>query len=350
MKIAQIICTFPPYKGGMGNSAFCLARALEKEDCVITTITPLYKNQNITKEKARQKVIRLKPFLQYGNGAFLPQLFFRLKNFDTIYLHYPFFGGAEVVWFFLLFFKKDLIIHYHMDTPQLSTAAKILSLPSRLIRRSLFKKARAVVSASLDYAAQSDIADIYQKNKDKFHEIPFGVDTDKFYPSRTESNQADLNILFVGGLDQAHAFKGVDVLIKAVAKLEPEIPWHLTVVGKGELKTAYQELAEKLGLKNKVEFLDNINNEKLPQIYCQAQVFVLPSIDKNEAFGMVLLEAMASGVPVIASNLPGVRKVFQDQEQGLLIEPKNPEDLKTKLEQILISPEKRKSMGLAARK
>src|SRR5574344_1764417 len=99
MKIASIVCTFPPYAGGIGNSAFRINKLLEDKH-EITVFTPA----------------TIKPWLHYGLGAFIPQLFWKLNKFDYIYLHYPFFGTAEVVWFFKLFFKRPkLIIHYHMD-------------------------------------------------------------------------------------------------------------------------------------------------------------------------------------------------------------------------------------------
>ena len=75
----------------------------------------------------------------------------------------------------------------------------------------------------------------------------------------------------------------------------------------------------------------------------------MPSINSNEAFGLVLLEAMACGTPVIASNLPGVRSVFEAGVQGLLAEPGNVDDLKNKIAEILADNDKREMMGLASR-
>ena len=98
-----------------------------------------------------------------------------------------------------------------------------------------------------------------------------------------------------------------------------------------------------------MEFLGKISDEELPRIYQQADLLVLPSINKNEAFGLVLLEAMACGVPVIASDLPGVRTVFEDGRQGLLCKPGDVSDLKNKIEEILADEEKRKIMGKEAR-
>jgi len=355
MKIASIVCTFPPYAGGIGNSAYEINKLLEDQH-EITTFTPA----------------TLKPWLHLGHGAFLPQLLWRLNKFDYIYLHYPFFGTAEVVWFFKLFFRRPkLIIHYHMDVRGLSPLARFLSLPSRLIRRSLLNQAETIVTASLDYIKSSQIKSYYETHKNKFQEIPFGIDLEKFQPkllNRPLDNKIiaraqeivhyindkfikrdRLNLLFVGGLDQAHYFKGIDVLLNSLV-IVTNRNWRLKIAGEGNLRPHYEELSNRLNIKNQVEFTGKLNGAELVRAFQNADLFILPSINSNEAFGLVLIEALACGVPVIASNLPGVRRVFSDHEQGLLIEPGNPIDLKNKLEFIFNNEELRRVMALAARR
>jgi glycosyltransferase involved in cell wall biosynthesis len=355
MKIASIVCTFPPYAGGIGNSAYEINKLLEDQH-EITTFTPL----------------TLKPWLRLGHGAFLPQLLWRLNKFDYIYLHYPFFGTAEVVWFFKLFFRRPkLIVHYHMDVRGLSLLARFLSLPSRFIRRSLLNQAEIIVTASLDYIKSSQIKNYYETHKNKFQEIPFGIDLEKFQPkllNRPLDNKIiaraqeivhyindkfikrdRLNLLFVGGLDQAHYFKGIDVLLNSLVIVSNR-NWRLKIAGEGNLRPHYEELSSRLNIKNQVEFVGKLNGAELVRAFQNADLFILPSINSNEAFGLVLIEALACGVPVIASNLPGVRRVFNDHEQGLLIEPGNPTDLKNKLEFIFNNEELRRVMALAARR
>ena len=99
-----------------------------------------------------------------------------------------------------------------------------------------------------------------------------------------------------------------------------------------------------------VEFSGGLSGPELIRAYQNADLFILPSTNSNEAFGLVLIEAMACGVPVIASDLPGVRRVFNDHEHGLLIKPNSPEDLKKKLEFIFKNEELRRVMSLAARR
>lgn len=355
MKIASIVCAWPPYAGGIGNSAQQINQLLEEKH-ELTTFTPS----------------TIKPWLRYGHGAFIPQLFWKLNKFDYIYLHYPFFGTAEIVWFFKLFFRRPkLIIHYHMDVKNFNLFTKFFSLPSRLIRRALLNQAETIVTASLDYIKDSQIKNYYQKHTNKFQEIPFGRDLNKFQPkvinhpldnkiiARAKEivhyindkfiKRDRLNLLFVGGLDRAHYFKGVEILLNSLVVVNPK-KWRLKIVGDGDLRPYYEALAERLKLNEQVEFSGKLNETELIRAFQSADLFILPSINGNEAFGLVLVEALACGVPVIASNLPGVRRVFTDHIEGLLFEPGDSEDLKKKLEFIFNNEEVRRVMSLAARR
>lgn len=345
MKIAQVVCTFPPYLGGIGNSAFNFAKFFSDKNIEIITFTPKYEK----KINSSEKIIRLSPWIKYGNGALIPQILWKLKKYDAIYLHYPFFGGAEIVWLYKIFNKKKkLIVHYHMDVKGLNFFAKFLSLPSKLILKSLLKQTDYITCASFDYIEKSQISETYLKHKKKFKEIPFGVDINRFFPAKDKKNNKT-ELLFVGGLDRAHYFKGVDILLKAASKISHN-NWRLQIVGNGNLLPQYKNLAEKLKIKERVNFLENIGDEKLPEIYAGADIFILPSINQNEAFGIVLLEAMASGLALIASDLAGVRKVFENQKQGLLVEPKNVEDLKKKIEYLSKNKSEADLMGKRGRK
>lgn len=352
MKIANIVCTYPPYRGGIGTAACDFACLLKKRGHEVITFTPDYDGEADKKKDKEDGVIRLKTFLKYGNGAFLPQLFCRLKDFDCIYLNYPFFGAQEVVCLLLKFFakKKKLVIRYHMDVVASSFLAKILSWPSKFIFSFLFSRADLIITASLDYVQNGDLAKVYNEYKEKFVEIPYGVNIEKFKPREKEKDET-FKILFVGGLDQAHYFKGLDILFKAVDKLDKEhTDWSLNIVGDGNLRHKYEKIATELGFLDKIIFLGKISDEDFQEKYKEASCLVLPSINKCEAFGIVLIEAMASGIPVIASSLAGVRSVFKDGVEGLMIKPKDSDDLKDKLKYLIDNKDKREEMGEAARK
>ncbi len=343
MKIAQVVCAYPPYSGGIGNSAQKIQKILEPHHhSTVFTI----KNKGELKEE--NNIIRINGKPRLGHGAILWPLLKKLKNYDYIYLHYPFFGTSFLVYLFkILNPQKKLIIHYHMDVKQQNIIYQILSWPEKLIRNSLFKKADTIISASLDYIKHSQIKNFYQKNPDKFQEIPFSINTNIFKTS--ENEKKDKTILFVGGLDKAHYFKGVDILIKALSQIK-NLDWNLKIIGQGELKKDFIKLATDLKIINRSEFLGQLSLEELIKNYQSARVLVLPSINSNEAFGIVLIEALACGTPVIASDLPGVRAVFEDGVSGLLSQSGNISDLKEKIKIILEDDELHQKMSQAARR
>jgi len=365
MKIAQVVCAYPPYAGGIGQSAKRFGDILDTEYQVTTfTLKPQIEVATNT-----DKVKYLNPFFRYGHGGLPFSLLFSLKKFDCIYLHYPFFGASEIVWLFLLFNKKTkLVIHYHMDTADLAWFLKPLAWPSSLIKKSLFKRANTIISGSLDYVQNSQISNLVKKYPKKFKEVPFGLDTNLYSPRIPEGGhgviaktkeivnfvtknfikRGQVNLLFVGGLDSAHYFKGLIILFEALTKIEHK-HWRLNIIGSGNLRGSYQRQAEALGLSRKIKFLGRLDETTLIKTYQSSDIFILPSINRHEAFGLVLTEAMACGVPVIASNLPGVRTVFRDGLDGLTVEPGNAQDLAEKLAELIGDEPKRSDMGRSAR-
>lgn len=380
MKVAHVVCAFPPFRGGMGNVAFEFARILSKIGHEVTVFTadnpsPVFFKKNKEQRvcdldneeiynsgeaqiKEKFKIVRLKPLFRYGYAAFLPQLFWRLNNFDIIHLHYPFYGAAEIILLKKIFAgqKMKLIVHYHMDTIGAGLKGIIFKLHRLIIFPFLIKLADTVTCASLDYIKHSNSSFFYEKYNKKFRQTLFGVDLDFFKPDDFSDSKIAVNaspqgekiILFVGGLDKAHYFKGLKNLLESVKKLENN-SWKLLIVGEGDLRPYYEKLASELGVGNRMKFTGSASPGKLAEYYRGSYVLVLPSTDKSEAFGLVLLEAMASGTPVIASNLPGVRSVFKNGKEGLSIKPGDVNDLTSKLRAILKYEKMADEMGRAAR-
>jgi len=337
----------------MGNSALHMAAAVADFHHDVTIITPDYGNKRVHDQEQsleinKINVIRLKPVLTYGNAAWLPQLTWVLMKYDIIHLHYPFYGAIQAV-LAAKFFKPGLklILHYHMDTKAPGFKGLIFKTYKKIFFPIVFRVADFVTCASLDYIKHSDIAKYLEKKPHKFDQIPFGVNHDLFKATSKPSDSRQL--LFVGGLDEAHYFKGVDVLIKALAQVsEKNTNWQLKIIGQGNLKNRYVSLANELGLSRQIDFIDNADTGTLVAYYQSSRCLILPSINRNEAFGLVLLEAMACGRPVIASNLPGVRSVFANNREGLLIRPGNVHDLAEKILKILISDQTVERLGKAA--
>lgn len=370
MKIAEITSTFPPYRGGIGNVALHNALELERRGHDITVFTPRYKSLwDKTPQKFSDpeniKIKRMIPIFKYGNAAIIPQLFFKLKKFEVIHLHYPFFGGAEIIFLWKLFnkffrkktaFKYRLVVTYHMDVVGRGFLGWYFRFYNKFITPHILRLADKITVSSKDYIKNSKISNFFESYPDKFVEVPNGVDIENFKP-REKSGRllakhallpSDKIILFVGGLDRAHYFKGVEYLIRAMKLLrDPKIK--LLIVGEGDLKEHYINLSKSLDLSARIIFTGFAEDEVLPDYYNLCDLLVLPSIDRSEAFGVVLIEAMASGKPVIASNLPGVRGVIDNGKTGFLVNLKNEGDLASKIKNILQNNELRNKMGDAGR-
>ena len=187
--------------------------------------------------------------------------------------------------------------------------------------------------------------------------MPNGVDTSKFKPSDSNSDfKKNLNIspdkkiiLFVGGLDKAHYFKGVEYLIRSVKFLHLKDDFKIVIAGRGELQSEYRALAEEFRVKDKILFTGGISDSALVKLYQIADVTVLPSIDRSESFGIVLLESMAMGTPIVASDLPGVRSVFEEGITGFVSKIKDPEDIAAKIGNVLNDHEKLSEMKKSCR-
>lgn len=359
MKIAHIVCTFPPYKGGMGNSVFNISDVLADLGHEVTVFTPNYNykfEEEFNLHEGKFKVERLRPLFKCGNAAFVPQLFWKLNNFDIIHLHYPFYGAIKPVLLRKLLFgkKMKLLIHYHMDSRSKGAKCAIFFLYNVLFLPILVRLAEIITCASIDYVKHSDLKKYYLSQPNKFRQILFGVNLEQFVTYHDDLNKKRKNkvILFVGALDKAHYFKGLENLLKALAIIIKDDKFNSTilkVVGRGEMLSYYKDCASQLGLDKNVEFYEYIDDSKLVDFYNYSDCLVLPSINKGEAFGLVLLEAMACSRPVITSNLPGVRSVFKSGKQGLLVKPNNIKDLAEKIKIILNDRKAAEAMGQAGR-
>ncbi|MDO8622291.1 MAG: glycosyltransferase family 4 protein, partial [bacterium] len=265
---------------------------------------------------------------------------------------WPFIGGiAPVLRWRRRASKRRLVVHYHMDLIAGGWKGMLFRWYARWTLPRVLRFADRIVVSSRDYADHGALAPFVAKLGDRLVEIPFGVDTERFAPDGNQGlrikNHGDCAILLVGGLDRAHAFKGVPILLDAVARI-PDV--RLRVVGNGDLQPHYERRAQALGISDRVEFLGSVSDTDLPGVYRRSDILVLPSTARSEAFGIVLLEAMASGIPVIASDLPGVRTVVVDGQTGLLAPPGDATALEGSLVGLTGNSERARQMGAAARR
>ncbi len=164
-----------------------------------------------------------------------------------------------------------------------------------------------------------------------YHIIPNGIDIQRFSPAKKpidHLNDGRLNILFVGRMEKR---KGLDYLLKAYSLLKIDYPdARLVVVGPGErLLKKYKKIIQQNDIED-VVFAGNVPYDELPRYYCSCHVFCAPATGE-ESFGIVLLEAMACGKPVVATNIEGYAGLISNGKEGLLVRPKNERSLKDAL-------------------
>jgi len=198
------------------------------------------------------------------------------------------------------------------------------------------------------------IRQLYGADAAKVTVIPLGVDLDRFRPADKESARAALGlkderiVLFVGRLEP---LKGVDILIDAAAMLESDVDCSVLIVGGDESASAQvarlQEQARRRGIEHRVAFAGAVDHELLPLYYNAADVCVVPS--HYESFGLVAIEAMASGVPVVASRVGGLAGTVKDGETGYLVPWLCPEPFAERIDLLLENDSLRRNLGEAAR-
>jgi rhamnosyl/mannosyltransferase len=237
-----------------------------------------------------------------------------------------------------------MVVSYHADVIR---QRRLLPL-YRPVMNAVFGRARRVLAASEEYIGSSSVLTRY---KDRCSVVPYGVDLQAFTPTEDEAAEiarrrataTEGSVLFVGVL---RPYKGVDVLLKAMARVQAR----LVVVGRGPNRLELSSLAARLGVTNRVTFLGQVSDSERRILLHACDVFVLPSIDRREAFGLSQLEAMACGKPVVSSDLPGVRFVNKNQMTGLLVPPGDSDALAAALQRLLGDERLRETLGNAAKR
>lgn len=353
MHILVLSPVYPPYKGGMGAVAAQEVRLMQEAGHTVRVITPGYSDKALPTE---EHVTCIDPLYAWGNGAILPwrKIWREIKTHDVVHLHYPFFGTALPVACMARLAKKRLVVSWHMraQAERRAVVRGALFFLHRLFEEPIMKRfADAICVSSGDYAT------LLKLPTKKVILVPFGVDDRRFTQKRNTALRTEKNLsegtcvfLFVGGMDRAHAFKGVSLLLHAFAKVPQTTNARLWLVGDGDLRPVYEALAQELGITSRIAFLGSVPFQDLPGMYQAADVHVLPSVSGAEAYGLVTCEAGASGIPSIVSALPGVRSLVVDGETGLHVKPGDIMSLSEALLRLAANKEEREQFGGAAYK
>ena len=200
----------------------------------------------------------------------------------------------------------------------------------------------------------------YQADASRVQVVPCGIDLENFHPIGVEESRCRVaaalpelgvldgpGVLFVGRLEQA---KGADLLVQALAQVQTHPCASLWIVGGDERdegeRARLQALALESGVEHRVKFVNAVDRRQLPDLYRAAAVCAVPSA--YESFGLVAVEAMASGTPVVATRVGGLASTITHGKTGLLVGDREPKGFASAIDQLLTDEALRRRMGAAA--
>lgn len=368
MRVLHVGKFFPPHPGGIERCMADLCAALSARGVAAAALAHAEPG---AKSIQRRDPAGFDVTLAACHGQLLyaplsPSFPFLLKRTladfrpDLLHLHLP-----NTSAFFTLLSpaarRLPWVVHWHADIP-LDTRRHMLRLAYGAYRpweRAMLRRANAIIATSQPYRDSSAALAPWLE---KTHVIPLGIADSSIASDRLAATAGDspllrpqpsdasppLRILAVGRLSY---FKGVDVLLRAIADVAEAT---LLVIGDGECRSALEQQARSLGIEPRVRFagrvdMDAVGAMTLHAAYENADVFCLPSTDRAESFGLVLLEAMRARLPAIASAIAGsgVGFVVRDGETGLLVPPGDAAALANALRRLAADAGLRARMGAA---
>jgi rhamnosyl/mannosyltransferase len=360
VKVLHIGKYFAPFKGGVETYLMDAMRALSGMGCECVALVhrhdrSLRNRENRPDGPGGYRVVRAATwFTAYFtpiSPAFPVTLWRLLRRFrpDVVHVHLP---NPSACWLLLLpgARRASWVVHWHSDvvTARLGGAMRLLYALYRPFERALLRGAQAIVATSSSYLETSDSLSEFPH---KCHVIPLGLDPDRLREeggtSVSDREAGDtLRVLAVGRLTY---YKGFGYLLRAVARAEGV---QLDVVGEGELEGELKTMAEALELGPRVTFHHAADDRSLAQLFDRCDCLCLPSIERTEAFGLVLLEAMAFARATVATRVrgSGMAWVVEDGVTGLLVPPADERALAGALERLRDEPELTRRLGEAGRR
>jgi rhamnosyl/mannosyltransferase len=336
---------YPPAPGGMEKiiQLLCEGERVSVDSRVLVANTAPATVQEVWRGVP---VTRVASFGTIGSVAVCPGFPLALAGArrDVTVIHEP--NPIALVSDFLTGGRGPLVIWFHSEVLRPQWRYRLLYRP--FLRRVLRRAARIIVSSPRLAEHARELADF----REKCVVIPFGLDA-SWLAATPETSRRSQEIrqrhvgsivLFVGRLVP---YKGVDVLVDAAARLTAA---RVLIAGSGPLRPMLEARAAAAGLGDRVEFLGPLSESDLAAYLHACDVFVLPSVSRQETFGVVQLEAMACGKPVVSTDLPtGVPWVNLHERTGLVVPPGDAEALAAALTRLLADPALRAQYGEAGR-
>jgi glycosyltransferase involved in cell wall biosynthesis len=292
------------------------------------------------------------PLMLYGTPIVIFPASVLVEKFDIIHANFPSPYLASVSSIVSMMRSIPSVLTWHNDLPPVTSGAAILMNLHNKLAVSYLNNFDAIIATTQAYSKKSIIL---RRLSSKVQVVSNGVDTRRFSPSvdgekiRTLHNLKDCKIaLFVGALTTFHAYKGVEILIGAFSLASKKCKnVRLVIVGGGNLLQNYRQQASGLGVSDLVTFAGYVSDHLLPEYYAASDFAVLPSKDSSEGFGLVLLEAMASGKAVIGTEVGGIVDVISNGDNGLLVPPMDMEALSRAMITLFENDDLRLRMGIA---
>ena len=342
MRVLHVYKDYYPVVGGMENHIRILARGTAAQGLETTVLVTSPTSRTEITEMDGVKIIKASRLVTLASTPIswvLISWVGRLKP-DITHLHFPYPWGEMA---HLVFGRsRKTVITYHSDVVRQENLVKLY----RPFLRRVLTKADRIIATSPNYVRSSPYLSTVA---DKCTVIPLGIDLQPFQEARSEEvellrekHQPPL-LLFVGLL---RYYKGLGYLLEAMRDLNAT----LLVVGSGPMEEEWKAMSTQLGLDERVLFAGRVDDDRLPVYYQACDLFVLPGSHRSEAFGVVQVEAMACGKPVVSTELgTGTSYANLDGQTGLVVRPRDPEALATAINRLLADQQLRAEMGERAR-
>ena len=334
--------------GGLERYVFELARALESEASFVNIVAHRGAPPDIP---MTGETVYARALASIGDTPVCPSMPWhalrrhRDAPFDIAHLQFPADPMAHFA-YELLPRPVKRVITWHSDIVR---QQGLLRLYRPLLDRTL-RRADAIIAPTPAHISSSRQLDPVRDTA-RFHVVPFGFDLSRFRERPALANEirrryGDRYLLFA--LGRHVYYKGFEFLIRALASV-PQAT--LALGGQGPLTADLQRIAREAGVADRVDFVGRIPDAELPAWYHACDVFCLPSVEPAEAFGIVQVEAMACGKPVLCCQLDnGVNWVNRDGETGLAVPPAEPQALAAALERLRRDPDLGRRLGEAGRR
>lgn len=347
MRVCHLSKFYKPYSGGLESVVADIAEGVSGINVSVLAADPnnLSKNEVIN----NVQVIRSKEYFNVASTSFAPRYIIDLiksSNGAILHVHLP--NPLANLALFLAFLSgRDLsriVIHWHSDIVK----QKHLLALYKPLQSWLLKKAKVVIVTSQRYLDSSEPLKPY---KYKCIVVPIGIDSvqnrvNQNLVNSIRAKYQDKKIVF--SLGRHIYYKGFEYLIEAAINIEETI---FLIGGKGPDTSIYEKKIKNLGLEDKVFLIGRVEDEELASYYAAADVFAFPSIEKSEAFGVVQLEAMSVGTPIVTTDIKGsgVPWVNKHMCSGLVCKPKDSKELSSALSTLLTDKPLHTKLSLGAK-